>query len=73
MLPGAAPDGRIHGARTLALPAISAGRRGFPVAEAATIAMRAVRYSHARVETIRFVLHNKATYRAFVGAFISSI
>jgi O-acetyl-ADP-ribose deacetylase (regulator of RNase III) len=60
-------------AKVVALPAISAGRKGFPVTEVATIAMKAVRESGAKVETVRFVLHGRDAYRAFVEAFVSAL
>jgi O-acetyl-ADP-ribose deacetylase len=53
------------GARTVAFPAISTGVYGYPVEEAAPVAIRAVREADTRVEEVRFVLFDRATYEAF--------
>jgi O-acetyl-ADP-ribose deacetylase len=53
------------GARTVAFPAISTGVYGYPVEEAAPVAIRAVREADTRVEQVRFVLFEQATYEAF--------
>jgi O-acetyl-ADP-ribose deacetylase len=53
------------GARTVAFPAISTGVYGYPVEEAAPVAIRAVREADTRVEEVRFVLFDRATYDAF--------
>lgn len=53
------------GARTVALPAISTGVYGYPVEEAAPVAVRAVLAADTRVEEIRFVLFDGGTYEAF--------
>jgi O-acetyl-ADP-ribose deacetylase len=53
------------GARTVAFPAISTGVYGYPVGEAAPVAVRAVRGADTRVEEVRFVLFDEATHGAF--------
>jgi O-acetyl-ADP-ribose deacetylase (regulator of RNase III) len=53
------------GARTVAFPAISTGVYGYPVEEAAQIAIRAVRETDTGVEEVRFVLFDRATDDAF--------
>jgi O-acetyl-ADP-ribose deacetylase len=55
------------GARTVAFPAISTGVYGYPVEEAAQVAVEAVRTADTRVE-VRFVLFDQATHRAFSRA-----
>ena len=56
------------GARSVAFPAISAGAYGYPIAEAARVALSAVRSAETHVEFVRFVLFNAEAYEAFVGA-----
>jgi O-acetyl-ADP-ribose deacetylase (regulator of RNase III) len=56
------------GARTVAFPAISTGVYGYPVGEAAPVAIRAVRDAETGVEEVRFVLFDRATYDAFESA-----
>lgn len=56
------------GARTVAFPAISCGVYGYPVGEAAPIAIEAVRTATTDVELVRFVLFGRETYRAFERA-----
>jgi O-acetyl-ADP-ribose deacetylase (regulator of RNase III) len=56
------------GARTVAFPAISCGVYGYPVDEAAPVAVRAVLDAGSRVETVTFVLANDAAYDAFSAA-----
>ena len=54
------------GCRTVAFPAISTGIYGYPVGEAAVIAVRAVREAIAPpVELVRFVLFNDEAFAAF--------
>jgi O-acetyl-ADP-ribose deacetylase (regulator of RNase III) len=54
------------GCRTVAFPAISAGIYGYPVREAATIAVETARETMApRIELVRFVLFNDETFDAF--------
>jgi O-acetyl-ADP-ribose deacetylase len=56
------------GAGTVAFPAISTGVYGYPVDEAAPVAIGAVRAAGARVEEVRFVLFDGATFEAFERA-----
>jgi O-acetyl-ADP-ribose deacetylase (regulator of RNase III) len=56
------------GVRTIAFPAISAGVYGYPVDEAAQVALRAVRDTTTNVDEVRFVLFNSANNRAFEKA-----
>jgi O-acetyl-ADP-ribose deacetylase len=56
------------GARTVAFPAISTGVYGYPVEEAAPVAVEALRAAHTRVEEVRFVLFDQATHQAFSRA-----
>jgi O-acetyl-ADP-ribose deacetylase len=53
------------GARTVAFPAISTGVYGYPVDDAAPVAVRAVRGADTRVDEVRFVLFDEATHDAF--------
>ena len=54
------------GARTVAFPAISCGIYGYPVANAARVAVAAVR-GH-ELDLVRFVLFNDETFEAFAAA-----
>jgi O-acetyl-ADP-ribose deacetylase (regulator of RNase III) len=56
------------GARTVAFPAISTGAYGYPVDEAAQVAVEAVRDTGTRVELVRFVLFGAGAFRAFQRA-----
>jgi len=53
------------GARTVAFPAISTGVYGYPVGEAATVAIGTVRDADTRIPEVRFVLFDQEAYRAF--------
>src|SRR5438874_9082580 len=53
------------GARTVAFPAISTGVYGYPLEEAAPVAIEAVRNADTRVEEVRFVLFDERAYDAF--------
>jgi O-acetyl-ADP-ribose deacetylase (regulator of RNase III) len=53
------------GAATVAFPAISTGAYGYPVREAAAVAIDAVRDADSKVEEVRFVLFGWEAYRAF--------
>jgi O-acetyl-ADP-ribose deacetylase (regulator of RNase III) len=53
------------GATTVAFPAISTGAYGYPLEEAAPVALRAVRGAQTDVEEVRFVLFGRAAFRAF--------
>jgi O-acetyl-ADP-ribose deacetylase len=56
------------GARTVAFPAISTGVYGYPVEEAAPVAISAVRRAQTGVEEVRFVLFDQATHDSFERA-----
>jgi O-acetyl-ADP-ribose deacetylase (regulator of RNase III) len=56
------------GARTVAFPAISTGVYGYPLAEAAPVAVGAVRAADTRVELVRFVLFGNDALSAFLHA-----
>lgn len=53
------------GAKTVAFPAISTGIYGYPLEEAAPVAIEAVRSADTRVEEVRFVLFDERAYAAF--------
>ena len=53
------------GATSVAFPAISTGVYGYPVELAAPVAVRAVLEARTKVEDVRFVLFDPATYAAF--------
>ncbi|MFJ8006019.1 O-acetyl-ADP-ribose deacetylase [Streptomyces fagopyri] len=55
------------GARTVAFPAVSAGVYGWPMADAARVAVRTVRDTEAAVEEVRFVLFDERAYEAFAA------
>ncbi|MEV7990530.1 O-acetyl-ADP-ribose deacetylase [Streptomyces sp. NPDC086077] len=55
------------GARTLAFPAVSAGVFGWPMDDAARIAVETVRAAGTSVEEVRFVLFDERAYEAFAG------
>jgi O-acetyl-ADP-ribose deacetylase (regulator of RNase III) len=55
----------VLGARTVAFPAISTGSFGWPVPDAARVAVTAVRHSGAQVEEVRFVLFSPDVAEAF--------
>jgi O-acetyl-ADP-ribose deacetylase (regulator of RNase III) len=60
-----------HGIKSLAFPSISTGAFGYPVHEAAEIAVRAIVEALppcAHVEHIRFVLFDLATCKAYIHA-----
>jgi O-acetyl-ADP-ribose deacetylase (regulator of RNase III) len=56
------------GARTVAFPAISTGVYGYPVDEAAPVAIGAVRSARTNVDEVRFVLFGRDAYHAFERA-----
>lgn len=56
------------GARTLAFPAVSTGVYGYPLGEAAPVAVAAVRDADTQVEQVRFVLFGREAYEAFERA-----
>ncbi|MEU9169677.1 O-acetyl-ADP-ribose deacetylase [Streptomyces sp. NPDC048420] len=53
------------GARTVAFPAVSAGIYGWPIDDAARIAVATVRETPTAVEEVRFVLFDDQAYQAF--------
>jgi O-acetyl-ADP-ribose deacetylase (regulator of RNase III) len=53
------------GARTVAFPAISTGVFGYPVEEAASVAVDAVRDARTSVDEVRFVLFDDEAFDAF--------
>ncbi len=53
------------GAKSVAFPAISTGVYGYPLEEAATVAIQAVRDADTQVEEVRFVLFDDEAYEAF--------
>ncbi|MER5213585.1 O-acetyl-ADP-ribose deacetylase [Streptomyces sp. NPDC002838] len=55
------------GARTVAFPAVSAGIYGWPIGDAARIAVETVRATETAVEEIRFVLFDERAYEAFAA------
>ncbi len=61
----------VHGVTSLSFPAISTGAYGYPVPEAAPIAIRTVIEALAtttHVQRVRFVLFDPGTLRAFMAA-----
>ncbi|MFJ9737604.1 O-acetyl-ADP-ribose deacetylase [Streptomyces sp. NPDC101166] len=55
------------GARTVAFPAVSAGIYGWPMDDAARIAVDTVRATRTAVEEARFVLFDERAYAAFTA------
>ena len=55
------------GARTVAFPAISAGVYGWPMEDAARIAVATVREEAEGFDEVRFVLFDKRAYNAFAA------
>ncbi|MCZ9325044.1 O-acetyl-ADP-ribose deacetylase [Nocardia farcinica] len=55
------------GATTVAFPAISTGIYGWPMDDGARIAVETVRATATAVETVRFVLFDRAAYEAFAA------
>jgi O-acetyl-ADP-ribose deacetylase (regulator of RNase III) len=56
------------GARSVAFPAISTGAYGYPLDQAAAVAIQAASFAKTKVELIRFVLYDQATLRVFKNA-----
>jgi O-acetyl-ADP-ribose deacetylase (regulator of RNase III) len=59
------------GIKTLAFPSISTGAYGYPLDEAAKIALKTVKAylaEHPEIERVRFVLFGKAAYAAYEAA-----
>ena len=62
-----------HGIKTIAFPSISTGVYGYPVAQAAVIALNAIRQflkAHDGLDEVRFVLFDDATYGAYENALL---
>jgi O-acetyl-ADP-ribose deacetylase (regulator of RNase III) len=63
-----------HGLKSIAFPSISTGAYGYPVAEAAKVALRAVadflRNYETSLEEIRFVLYDTRTYHTYLSKLI---
>uniref|UniRef100_A0A7C3YY52 O-acetyl-ADP-ribose deacetylase n=1 Tax=Desulfobacca acetoxidans TaxID=60893 RepID=A0A7C3YY52_9BACT len=60
-----------RGIKSLAFPSLSTGVYGYPVSDAARIALKTVKdylAEHTEIELVRFVLFGKPTYEAFVQA-----
>ena len=60
-----------NGVRTVAFPAISCGVYGYPIPDAAAIAMRTVAEflgEHGEIELVRFVLFSAGVYETFKTA-----
>jgi O-acetyl-ADP-ribose deacetylase len=53
------------GAATVAFPAISTGVYGYPLGDAATVAVGAVRGADTSVDEVRFVLFGRKAFEAF--------
>lgn len=53
------------GAKTVAMPAVSAGAYGWPIASAADIAVATVRSTSTGVTEVRFVMVNETSYGEF--------
>jgi O-acetyl-ADP-ribose deacetylase (regulator of RNase III) len=56
------------GARTVAMPAVSAGVYGWPIEEVASVAVAAVTTTPTAVQEVRFVLFSADAYGAFERA-----
>ncbi len=59
------------GLKTVAFPSISTGAYGYPLAEAARIALKTVQEfltAHPEIERVRFVLFGRAAYAAYAAA-----
>ena len=61
------------GARSVAFPAISTGVYGYPVEEAARVAIAAVLESGSRVEAVSFVLFGERAHRVFQHALAEAL
>lgn len=59
------------GAATVAFPAISTGAFGYPLHEAAAVAIEAVRTADTAVREVRFVVFDRGAHAAFARALAS--
>lgn len=62
------------GCRSISFPSLSTGAYGYPVEEAAPIALRTVEEflkAHRGVELVRFVLFDKRTFDVFVSSLVN--
>jgi O-acetyl-ADP-ribose deacetylase (regulator of RNase III) len=60
-----------RGIKSLAFPSLSTGVYGYPVADAARVALGTVKdylAQHPEIELVRFVLFGKPTFEAFAAA-----
>jgi len=60
-----------HGIKTISFPSISTGVYGYPIAQAAVIALNAVKQfleEHDDLDDVRFVLFDDVTYDAYKNA-----
>jgi O-acetyl-ADP-ribose deacetylase len=60
-----------HGLKTIAFPAISTGIYGYPIDQAAQVALQAVKQylaQHAEIELVRFVLWDAVALKAYERA-----
>jgi len=60
-----------NGVKTISFPAISCGVYGYPIPEAAAIAVGMVKEfleTHAGIDQVRFVLFGQGTYGPFEAA-----
>ncbi len=60
-----------QGIKSLAFPSLSTGVYGYPVADAARVALKTVKdylAQHPEIELVRFVLFGKPTFEAFAEA-----
>jgi O-acetyl-ADP-ribose deacetylase (regulator of RNase III) len=60
-----------HNLKTLAFPAVSTGIYGYPLEEAAPIALNTIydfALANGQIELVRFVLYNEAAFTAFAYA-----
>src|SRR5918992_3023218 len=60
------------GAKTVAFPAISTGVYGYPLDDAAAVAVSAVARAETAVDEVRFVLFDDRAFKAFESALESS-
>jgi O-acetyl-ADP-ribose deacetylase len=59
------------GAKTVSFPAISTGIYGYPLDDAAAVAIRAVGEAQTGVDEVRFVLFDESAFKAFKSAHAS--